>query len=44
MWEDEKNTAGGRWLLQLPPAKNSPYVDDYWKNIVRTKLFIYIKF
>lgn len=36
MWEDEKNSAGGRWLLQLPPAKNNPHVDDYWKNIVRT--------
>jgi len=34
MWEDERNTAGGRWLLQLPPAKNSPHVDDYWKNII----------
>lgn len=37
MWEDEKNSAGGRWLLQLPPAKNNPHVDDYWKNLVRTK-------
>jgi len=35
MWEDGKNSAGGRWLLQLPPAKNSQLVDEYWKNIVR---------
>ncbi|CAI6345259.1 unnamed protein product [Macrosiphum euphorbiae] len=34
MWEDEKNSAGGRWLLQLPPAKNSQHVDEYWKNII----------
>lgn len=42
MWEDGRNSAGGRWLLQLPPAKNSPHVDDYWKNIVRTnQMFFY---
>nr|QBH73394.1 eukaryotic translation initiation factor 4e [Essigella californica] len=34
MWEDDKNTAGGRWLLQLPPAKNCPQVDEYWKNLI----------
>ncbi|VVC38220.1 Hypothetical protein CINCED_3A011156 [Cinara cedri] len=34
MWEDDKNSTGGRWLLQLPPAKNSPQVDDYWKNLI----------
>lgn len=37
MWEDGRNSAGGRWLLQLPSAKASPAVDDYWKNIVRTE-------
>jgi len=42
MWEDGKNSAGGRWLLQLPPAKNSQFVDEYWKNIVRNKLFLSI--
>lgn len=36
MWEDDRNTAGGRWLLQLPAAKHSPQVDDYWKNLVIT--------
>jgi translation initiation factor 4E len=36
MWEDKRNSNGGRWLLQLPLAKNSPLVDNYWKNIVRT--------
>lgn len=34
MWEDERNTVGGRWLLQLPSAKNNPHIDDYWKNII----------
>ncbi|XP_015367099.1 PREDICTED: eukaryotic translation initiation factor 4E-1B-like, partial [Diuraphis noxia] len=24
----------GRWLLQLPPAKNNQQVDEYWKNII----------
>lgn len=43
MWEDGRNSAGGRWLLQLPSAKSSPVVDDYWKNIVRTELqFFYL--
>jgi len=42
MWEDSKNSAGGRWLLQLPPAKNNQQVDEYWKNIVRNKLYFYI--
>lgn len=37
MWEDEKNSKGGRWLLQLPSAKNNPNVDEHWKNIVRSK-------
>jgi len=41
MWEDGKNSAGGRWLLQLPPVKNSQHVDEYWKNIVRNKLFFF---
>lgn len=45
MWEDGRNSAGGRWLLQLPPAKSSPNVDDYWKNIVRTNpLFFLLRF
>lgn len=34
MWEDGRNTEGGRWLIQLPNAKNCPQLDDYWKNIV----------
>jgi len=42
MWEDGKNSAGGRWLLQLPPAKNNQHVDEYWRNIVRNKLFFYL--
>lgn len=42
MWEDGRNSAGGRWLLQLPPAKNSPHVDDYWKNIVRTNQMFFL--
>lgn len=41
MWEDERNTVGGRWLLQLPSAKNNPNVDEYWKNIVRSKEYLY---
>lgn len=40
MWEDKRNTVGGRWLIQLPPAKNSPHVDDCWKNLVRIKQFV----
>lgn len=42
MWEDGKNSAGGRWLLQLPAAKNNQNIDEYWKNIVRDKLFYLI--
>lgn len=42
MWEDISNAAGGRWLLQLPPAKNNAHIDDYWKNIVRTQLLFLI--
>jgi len=34
-WDDEKNSAGGRWLLQLPPVKKCTLVDEYWKQIVR---------
>ncbi|XP_050433233.1 eukaryotic translation initiation factor 4E-1A-like [Adelges cooleyi] len=34
MWEDDRNSKGGRWLMQLPSAKSNPYVDDYWKNII----------
>lgn len=44
MWEDISNSAGGRWLLQLPPAKNNSHIDDYWKNIVRTQLLFLIQF
>ncbi|CAI6353598.1 unnamed protein product [Macrosiphum euphorbiae] len=33
-WDDEKNKAGGRWLLQLPPLKKCTLVDEYWKQIV----------
>jgi len=41
MWEDERNSAGGRWLLQLPPTKKYPQIDDYWKDIVRIKFYLY---
>jgi len=45
MWEDGRNSAGGRWLLQLHPAKNNTRVDDCWKNIVRIKLiFVLLNF
>ncbi|XP_001945775.2 eukaryotic translation initiation factor 4E-1A-like [Acyrthosiphon pisum] len=33
-WDDEKNSAGGRWLLQLPPLKKCTRVDEYWKQII----------
>lgn len=39
MWEDIKNKPGGRWLIQLPPAKNNPSIDECWKNIVRFNYF-----
>jgi len=42
MWEDDKNSAGGRWLLKLPPVKNNLHIDEYWKNIVRNKLYFSI--
>lgn len=35
MWEDQRNTLGGRWLLTLPTAKNNLFVDECWKNLVR---------
>ncbi|XP_060860157.1 eukaryotic translation initiation factor 4E-1B-like [Metopolophium dirhodum] len=33
-WDDEKNSAGGRWLLQLPPLRKCNLVDEYWKQIM----------
>jgi len=38
-WDDEKNSAGGRWLLQLPPLRKCTLVDEYWKQIVRNTFF-----
>jgi len=44
MWEDDKNSAGGRWVLKLPPVKKNLHIDEYWKNIVRNKLYFSIYF
>ncbi|XP_022161816.1 eukaryotic translation initiation factor 4E-1A-like isoform X2 [Myzus persicae] len=33
-WDDAKNSAGGRWLLQLPPVKKCTLVDEYWRQIM----------
>jgi len=42
LWGDGiNNSAGGRWLLRLPSTNISQLVDEYWKNIVRNKLFFY---
>ncbi|KAL5237996.1 hypothetical protein ACI65C_005406 [Semiaphis heraclei] len=32
--DDEKNSAGGCWLLQLPSVKKCTLVDEYWRQIM----------
>lgn len=34
-WEDQANSKGGKWSVQLPRGKYSAEIDSYWLYTVR---------
>uniref|UniRef100_A0A2H8TGI6 Eukaryotic translation initiation factor 4E n=1 Tax=Melanaphis sacchari TaxID=742174 RepID=A0A2H8TGI6_9HEMI len=32
-WDDDKNSAGGRWILEIPLSNKIHLIDEYWMKI-----------
>lgn len=42
MWEDTRNSRGGRWLIALDPKTDPQMLDDIWLEVVsKNALFKY---